>query len=110
MSQLKKNGKPFTSVDELDSFISQDLPEVEKKKRMKAKIQFARDSSTTLPKCDPIFRIRVTLANKKQRDKTSMEYAEAMKALLGKGVDISKQGLSLDTSSNKSLKNVLSQG
>ena len=38
-----------------------------------------------------------------------MEYAEAMKALLGKGVDISKQGLSLDTF-NKSLKNVLSQG
>ena len=76
---------------------------------MKAEIQFARDSSSTLPKCDPIFRIRVTLANKKQRDKTSMEYAEAMKALLGKRVDISKQGLSLDTF-NKSLKNVLSEG
>ena len=70
---------------------------------MKAKIQFARNLSTTLPKCDPIFRIRITLTNKKQRDKTSMEYAEAMKALLGKGVDISKQGLSLDTF-NKSLK------
>ena len=84
-STLVKSGGPFTGVDEQDLFISQDLPEVEKKKRMKAKIQFARDSSTTLPKCDP----RVTLANKKPRDKTSMEYAEAMKALLGKGVDSS---------------------
>ena len=75
---------------------------------MKAEVQFARDSSTMLPKSDPIFRIRVTLANKKQRDKTSSEYGDAIKALLGKRLDVAKQGLSIDTF-NKSLKNVLSQ-
>ena len=37
----------------------------DKKIRMKMKLQFARDSSTTLPKADPLFRVMVTLPSKK---------------------------------------------
>ena len=36
---------------------------------------------------DPLFRIRKTMANGKQRDKTSTEFGGAMKVLLGKKED-----------------------
>ena len=57
------------------------------KVRMKIEPQFARDSSTTLPKTDPIFRVMITLPNKKKRDKTAEEFGEAMMAFLGKQSD-----------------------
>ena len=57
------------------------------KVRMKMELQFARDSSTTLPKTDPLFRVMITLPNKKKRDKTAEEFGEAMMAFLGKQSD-----------------------
>ena len=44
---------------------------------MKLELQFAWDSSTLLPKIDPIFRITITV-------QTSSEFRAPMKALLGK--------------------------
>ena len=88
--------------------MNNEIAENDKRKRMKNEIKFARDSSTSLPKSDPIFRVMVTLPNKKRRDKTPAEFAEALKALLKKRLDVSKEGLSIDTFKN-SLKNVLSQ-
>ena len=103
---LKKAGGPFTDADEVKTYItSSDYPEPVKKKRMKAEIQFARDSTTRLPKTDPLFRIQVTLPNKKRRDKTSEEYAEALVAYLGKRNDV----IRLDYSTFKtSLSNISS--
>ena len=57
------------------------------KVRMKIELQFARDSSTTLPKTDPLFRVMINLPNKKKRDKTAEEFGEAMMAFLGKQSD-----------------------
>ena len=57
------------------------------KVRMKIELQFARDSSTTLPKTDPLFRVMITLPNKKKRDKTAEEFGEAMMTFLGKQSD-----------------------
>ena len=95
---LKKAGGPFTDADEVKAYIaSSDYPEPVKKLRMKAEIQFARDSTTRLPKTYPLFRIQVTLPNKKRRDKTSEEYAEALVAYLGKRNDVIK----LDYSTSK---------
>ena len=51
---------------------------------MKSEIQFARDSSTTLPKVDPLFKVQVVIPNKKRRDKNSAEFGEALVAFLGK--------------------------
>ena len=50
---------------------------------MKMEVQFARESSTRLPKTDQLFRIQVTLPNKNRRDKTAEKFAVALKALLG---------------------------
>ena len=47
--------------------------ERKRKRRMKLEIQYARGTSTLLPKVDPIFWIHKTLTNGKQRDKTSAE-------------------------------------
>ena len=65
-----------------------DITGDEKKKRLKSEIRFARDSSTTLPKVDPLFRVQVTLPNKKRRDKTAEEFGEALVAYLGKKSDV----------------------
>ena len=58
-----------------------------KQKQLKKEIQFARDSSTTLPKVGPIFKIQVTGSDKKRRDKTAVEFTEALKVYLGKWED-----------------------
>ena len=47
-------------------------------------LQFARDSSTLLPKVDPIFRVQITVPETgKRRQKTPGEFGAALKVLLG---------------------------
>ena len=88
LEELKECGGPFTSAEEVDAFLAiTNQAEKKKKKRMKLEIQYARDTSTLLPKVDPLFRIRKTMANGKQRDKTSTEFGGSLKILLGKKED-----------------------
>ena len=55
--------------------------------RLKLELQFARDSSTTLPKNDPIFKMMITQPNKRRRDKTADEFGESLMIFLGKKTD-----------------------
>ena len=88
LEELKEGGGPFTSAEEVGAFLDDTTQnEKKKKKRMKLEIQYARDTSTPLPKVEPLFRIRMTMANGKQRDKTSTEFGGAMKVLLGQKED-----------------------
>ena len=76
MEELKESGGPFTSSEQVDIFLTVTMAnkdERKRKRRMKLEIQYARDTSNLLPKMDPIFRIRKTLANGKQRDNSSAE-------------------------------------
>ena len=83
---LKSKGGPFTDLHEVDEYLTRnDESEKEKVKRMKTELQYARDSSTLLPKTDPIFRVQITiLETGKRRQKTCAEFGEALKSLLGK--------------------------
>ena len=54
---------------------------------MKKEVQYARDTSTLLPKVDPLFKIRKIEPNGKSRDKTAAEFGAAMKVFLGKKMD-----------------------
>ena len=82
---LKKSGGPFTNAEEVLEYLDDmSIPEKIKQQRMKSEIQFARDSSTTLPKVDPLFKVQVVIPNKKRRDKNSAEFGEALVAFLGK--------------------------
>ena len=60
LEKLKNCGGPFTNSNEVLTFAARvDLTEDDKRKRVKAEVQFARDSSTSLPKVDPLFKIQV---------------------------------------------------
>ena len=59
----------------------------EKQKRMKLEISYAGDTSTLLPKVDPLFKIRKVDLKGKQMDKTATEFGEALAVLLGRKAD-----------------------
>ena len=87
MEQLKQKNGPFTNAEEVETFLKSEITDKEKQARMKREIQFARDSSTTLPRVDPIFKIQVMMANKKRRDKTAYEFGESLMVYLGRKAD-----------------------
>ena len=87
LEKLKGDKGPFTNAEEVQAFMNSDVDPKQKQIRMKREVQFARDSSTTLPRVDPLFKIQVTLKDRKRRDKTSLEFSESLMAFLGKKSD-----------------------
>ena len=94
LEDLKKSGGPFTNAEEVETFLKEtdvslkkEENEKRKKVRMKKEVQFARESSTTLPRVDPLFKIQVTGKNKKRRDKTAEEFGISLMCYLGKQAD-----------------------
>ena len=59
LEQLKESDGPFTNSEQVEEFLQSDISEKEKQKRMKKELTFARDSSITLPRVDPLFKIQV---------------------------------------------------
>ena len=84
MEKLKAEKGPFTSAEEVQEYMSSNASPKVKQNRLKREMQFARNSSTTLPKVDPLFKIQVTMDNKKRRDKSALEFTESLMAYLGK--------------------------
>ena len=75
MKALTINGGPFTDEDSVQNYL--DIVEVsdkEKQARLKFELRFARENSTTLFQAHQVFRIQVTMPNKKRRDKTANEF------------------------------------
>ena len=89
LDSLKAVGGPFTHAAEVKEYVElrSGIDSKMKQQRLKKEVQFARESSTTLPKSDPIFRIRITMPNKKSRDKTAVEFGESLMAYLGNKED-----------------------
>ena len=116
LETLKNSGGPFTNSQQIDEYVSaakvreaSATKETLKKKILKdtqSELRFARESSTTLPHADPIFKIQVSIPGKKRRDKTAEEFGVALKALYGKRAG--KGTLSLETFID-SLKSVTKQ-
>ena len=84
MEELKKYGGPFTDAQEVEQYLSHEVDIKKMKKCMKLELQFAWESSTLLPKVDPLFKVQVTLPTGKQRDKIPEEFGAALMSLLGK--------------------------
>ena len=62
MEDLKECGGPFTNAEEVEKYLGDATStEKDKQKRLKKELQFARESSTTLPKQDSLFRIQVNV-------------------------------------------------
>ena len=84
LEKLKDLGGPFTNSEEVEQYMATNIDEESKQKRLKLEVKFARDSSTTLPKVDKLFKIQITLPNKKRRDKNAYEFSESLMAFLGR--------------------------
>ena len=87
LEKLKEDGGPFTSAEQVEEYLASSIPVKVKQARLKKEMQFARDSSTTLPRVDPLFNIQVTMNNRKRRDKTAEEFAESLMVYLGRKAD-----------------------
>ena len=83
LDSLKSYGGPFTDDGEVEQYQDdQSMDDKGKEQRMKLEIQFARESTTLLPKADHIFRIQVTLPSGKRKMKTALEFGEALTCYL----------------------------
>ena len=89
LDKLKSCGGPFTDSEEVEKFLNdnKDLDNKAKQKRMKLEVQFARESTTLLPRVDPLFRIQITLSTGKRRDKTAIEFVDSLMSYLGRKKD-----------------------
>ena len=96
---LKENGGPFISCLEIAEYLTNDeIPKELKKKRMKMEVQYSRDSSLTLPRTNPVFRIRKRI-NKggKMQDLTPEEFGENFKMLITKLVSSLDKKISIES-------------
>ena len=107
LEELKNTGGPFTSVEEVDSFLADLNPKnkKDKKQRRKKEVQYAQDTSTLLPKVDPLFKIWKVEPNGKSWVKTATEFGAAMKLFYVKKMD--RKNLEYDMF-QKCLDNVIS--
>ncbi|KAJ4945964.1 hypothetical protein JOQ06_023642 [Pogonophryne albipinna] len=79
LDTLNSRGGPFTDSGEVEKFlVDESLNNNAKLQRMKLEVQFARGSTTLLPRVDPIFRIQVTLPSGKRRVTTAQEFGDAL--------------------------------
>lgn len=77
---LKGFGGPFTSPDEVDQFLSSNIDDTLKGKRMYTEVRYARDTSLTLPKSSPLFRLK----DRYQKHLPVSTYQEHIKTYLSK--------------------------
>ena len=62
-----------------------DIPENLKKNRMKTEVQYSRDSSISLPRNNPVFKIRKRKGKgEKLKDLSPLEFGENLKILISK--------------------------
>ena len=105
LEALKSCGGPFTNAEEVEKYMEDtSISDKDKQTRMKKEMRFAKESSTTLPKVDPIFRIQVVQANKSRRDKSAREFSESLMSYLGRKAD---RTVSEYTSFQRSLREVV---
>ena len=61
LDRLKAQNGPFTCTEEVDEYlISKKFSDNEKQKRMRDEITYARDTSQSLPRASPFFKIYYT--------------------------------------------------
>ena len=63
LQELKQQGGPFTSSEEVDEYINSGITEDLKNKRLYLEIRYARDMSLSIPKGSDIFRLKRNYKN-----------------------------------------------
>ena len=80
---VKEYGGPFTCEEEVEVFISSDIAEDKKQKRLKAEVQYFRETCLLFDKSHALFRI-MNIHGSNRKTKTSQELAHNLKLLFGK--------------------------
>ena len=88
-----KSGGPFTTAEQVHAMTDPSISEREKQGRLKNEVVVAQDSSISLPRESPVFKIMNTSV-KPRRLKTAAEFAEGLKIYLGKISD--RQRVTID--------------
>ena len=84
LDSLKQEGGPFTTAEEVESYLADEsIPQDSKSKRMRKEVTFARDTSVSLPRAHSVFRIFNTSV-KPRRLLSADEFGDNLKILLGK--------------------------
>lgn len=83
LESLKGDGGPFTSSEQIDEYLKCKKDVKTKSNRLRNEVVYARDTSSSLPKSNPVFRI-FTTENKKRKMLTVDQFANNLKILLGK--------------------------
>ena len=99
IQELKHHGGPFTSCKEIDDFLENDIVELKVKvSRMTTEVMYARDTSLSVPKTNPVFRIRtMKVHGMKSRQLTPKEFGDNLKVLLNKKFEALDKSVSLKT-------------
>ena len=66
LEDLKEVGGLFTSAEQMESFLAISVAGEENGKRLKLEVQYAKETTTLLPKADSLCRIRKTLPSGNQ--------------------------------------------
>ena len=84
LDRLKAQNGPFTCTEEVDEYlISKKFSDNEKQKRMRDEITYARDTSQSLPRASPFFKIYDTTVTPR-RLFTAEQFGNNLKLYLGK--------------------------
>ena len=85
LKELKKQGGPFTSAEEVEAYMAnKSINEVQKSSRLKMEVQYARDTSLSLPKSSAVFRIMKKKEPSGSRQLSALEFSENLTKLLDK--------------------------
>ena len=84
LDRIRAQSGPFSSAEEIDNYLlTTDDNLKTKTNRMRDEVTYARDTSSSLPKNSPVFRI-ITTEGGKRKLPTPEQFAQNLKLLLGK--------------------------
>ena len=84
LDSIRAQGGPFSSAEEIDNYLLTTDDNLKTKTNlMRDKVTYARDTSSSLPKNSPVFRI-ITTEGGKRKLPTPEQFAQNLKLLLGK--------------------------
>ena len=84
LEKLKERGGPFTSSEQIDDYLQSQEDDKAKINRLRDEVVYARDTSSSLPKANPVFRIFQTTEGRKRKMFTVEQFGNNLKILLGK--------------------------
>ena len=95
LRNLKADGRPFDSVEDIEKYMRTEKSEKEKQKRLKMEVQYCRDTSARLLHSNKLFNIMKPKGQGKKETLSSSQFSKNLKLYFGKVSD--QQDQQVDT-------------